>query len=222
MNISRSEAKFKCAIFWWLLAAVIGLTAMAFLDWLGLWALVSFAGGAGTGLVAGAFLTASFCQTDEEHAEKGAEMRAIQERRAAYKVANDAIEIPKRPKPGGGVKAAPTVPKSGAKPAPAPKPAAAPKPAPAASAPADVGKRPAALAAPRAAGADDLKKLKGVGPKLERQLNELGIYHFAQIAEWGDDEVAWMDEHLEGFKGRVSRDGWVGQADTLAKGGEVE
>ena len=70
--------------------------------------------------------------------------------------------------------------------------------------------------------ADNLKEIKGVGPKLETQLNELGIYHFEQIANWSQDEIAWVDTHLVGFKGRVTRDDWVAQAKTLAAGGDTE
>lgn len=83
------------------------------------------------------------------------------------------------------------------------------------------GARPAALAAARDGGADDLKKIKGVGPKLEALLNDLGFYHFDQIAGWTRDEVAWVDANLKGFRGRVSRDGWVDQARLLAAGGET-
>ncbi|MCV2880687.1 NADH-quinone oxidoreductase subunit NuoE [Actibacterium sp. XHP0104] len=103
------------------------------------------------------------------------------------------------------------------------KPAAA-KPAPAKAAPAAAaeGVRPAALAEAREGGADDLKQIKGVGPALEQQLNELGFYHFDQIAAWTAAEVAWVDENLIKFKGRVSRDGWVDQAKILAAGGQTE
>ncbi|SDF40887.1 NADH-quinone oxidoreductase subunit E [Sulfitobacter delicatus] len=79
------------------------------------------------------------------------------------------------------------------------------------------GNKPAQLDGPRETGADDLKKIKGVGPKLEQMLNGMGFYHFDQIAKWGPDEVAWVDQNLEGFKGRVSRDNWVEQAGRLAK-----
>ena len=89
---------------------------------------------------------------------------------------------------------------------------------PAAAAPAAAGKKPESLAAPRDAGADDLKQIKGVGPKLEALLHRLGFFHFDQIAKWTGEEVAWVDENLEGFKGRVSRDGWVDQARALAAG----
>ncbi|MFU1476548.1 NADH:ubiquinone oxidoreductase [Roseovarius sp. C7] len=80
----------------------------------------------------------------------------------------------------------------------------------------DAGQKPATLEAPRAGGADDLKRIKGVGPKLELLLHGMGYYHFDQIAEWGAAEVAWVDQNLKGFKGRVSRDNWVAQAKVLA------
>lgn len=104
----------------------------------------------------------------------------------------------------------------------APKPAAAPaaKAEPAAAPVAQV--KPATLAAAREGGADNLKAIKGVGPKLEALLHSLGFFHFDQVAAWTAEEVAWVDENLEGFKGRVSRDGWVEQARTLAAGGETE
>ena len=82
--------------------------------------------------------------------------------------------------------------------------------------------RPVALAAPHDGGPDDLKRIKGVGPKLEELLHTLGIFHFSQIAGWGAAEIAWMDSNLEGFAGRVTRDDWVGQAKLLAAGGETE
>tara|TARA_R110002049_G_scaffold23545_2_gene83274 strand:+ start:88316 stop:89542 length:1227 start_codon:yes stop_codon:yes gene_type:complete len=94
--------------------------------------------------------------------------------------------------------------------------------APAATASSGPGKKPGQLKAPRTSGADNLKLIKGVGPKLEAMLNSMGFYHFDQIAEWGADEVSWMDQNLEGFKGRVSRDNWVAQAAQLATGAQTE
>ena len=82
--------------------------------------------------------------------------------------------------------------------------------------------RPEALSGARNGGADDLKMIKGVGPKLEIMLNELGFYHFDQIAGWSAAEVAWVNDNLAGFKGRVSRDNWVEQARKLAAGQETE
>lgn len=75
--------------------------------------------------------------------------------------------------------------------------------------------RPIALDRARGDAPDDLTRIKGIGPKLAGLCHELGIYHFDQIAAWGPAEVAWMDAHLEGFKGRVTRDDWVSQAKTL-------
>ena len=103
--------------------------------------------------------------------------------------------------------------------APKAKAAAKPKAAPKSDEKATVAaKKPRTMKAPRKAGADDLKMIKGVGPKLEKLLNTLGFYHFDQIAKWSAEELSWVDENLEGFKGRASRDEWVSQANTLAKG----
>ncbi|UWQ17814.1 NADH-quinone oxidoreductase subunit E [Jannaschia sp. M317] len=82
--------------------------------------------------------------------------------------------------------------------------------------------RPAALDGARDGKADNLKLIKGVGPKLEKLCNSMGFYHFDQIAAWTDQEIAWVDANLEGFKGRVTRDEWVKQAKLLADGGETE
>lgn len=83
------------------------------------------------------------------------------------------------------------------------------------------GEKPKTMSAPRETGADDLTRIKGIGPKLETMLHGMGFYHFDQIAAWSAAEVAWVDENLEGFKGRVSRDDWVSQATLLAEGGET-
>ncbi len=84
------------------------------------------------------------------------------------------------------------------------------------------GTKPQGLTAARGGKADDLKQIKGIGPKLEKLCNSLGFYHFDQIATWTPAEIAWVDENLEGFKGRVTRDTWVAQAKLLAAGGETE
>lgn len=80
-----------------------------------------------------------------------------------------------------------------------------------------VEKQPETLSAAREGGADDLKKINGVGPKLESLLNELGFYHYDQIAAWTEAEIAWVDSRLT-FKGRIVRDNWVAKAAELAKG----
>ena len=69
--------------------------------------------------------------------------------------------------------------------------------------------------------ADDLKMIAGVGPKLEKTLNKLGFWHFAQIAKWTKKDIAIVDDELS-FKGRIERDDWVKQAKALAKGGRDE
>lgn len=81
--------------------------------------------------------------------------------------------------------------------------------------------RPESLTAPRNDQPDDLKLVSGVGPKIEGILHSLGIYHYDQIASWSDAEVNWVDDHLK-FKGRIARENWIGQAKTLAAGGETE
>ena len=78
------------------------------------------------------------------------------------------------------------------------------------------GQKPANLLdAARDGKPDDLKKISGVGPKLEGLLHENGVFHFDQIAAWGDEEVAYMDDRLS-FKGRIARDNWIEQAATFA------
>lgn len=66
---------------------------------------------------------------------------------------------------------------------------------------------------------DDLKLISGIGPKLEQVLNGLGVWTYAQIAGWGREEIAWVDDYLS-FKGRIGRDDWIGQASKLAVGGK--
>lgn len=92
------------------------------------------------------------------------------------------------------------------------KKAAAPKPAAAAEAPAAEGVKPANLLTEARGGtADDLKKISGVGPKLEGLLHEIGVFHFDQVAAWTAEEIAYMDDKLS-FKGRIERDNWIEQA----------
>ncbi|MEM1300080.1 MAG: NADH-quinone oxidoreductase subunit NuoE [Pseudomonadota bacterium] len=81
--------------------------------------------------------------------------------------------------------------------------------------------KPDLLTEAREGGPDDLRKIKGVGPKLEGVLHDMGIFHFDQIAEWTPREIAWVDERLK-FKGRIERDGWIEQAKTLAAGQDTE
>ncbi len=133
---------------------------------------------------------------------------------------------------------APAEPAPAAKPAPAAaaapakkaapaakKPATKPKATKAAEAPASegaaAGGQPELLNEPQGGKADDLKQIKGVGPGLEKTLNEMGIWHFSQVASWGAAEVEWVDSRLK-FKGRIERDDWISQAKTLAGGGATD
>lgn len=65
--------------------------------------------------------------------------------------------------------------------------------------------------------ADDLKKLTGVSPVIEKKLTDLGIFHFSQIAGLSADDAHRLGEEV-GLPGRV--DGWVAQAKELTA--EVE
>jgi predicted flap endonuclease-1-like 5' DNA nuclease len=95
-------------------------------------------------------------------------------------------------------------------PAPVPAPAAAPAPAPA----------PSPVPAPPAS-ADDLTRIKGLGPKIAAVLAELGVTSFAQIASWTEQDVAAIDAQLGRFSGRITLDQWIAQAQMLAAGDEA-
>ncbi len=79
--------------------------------------------------------------------------------------------------------------------------------------------KPELLTAPRGGKGDDLKQIWGVGPKLEAMLHSLGVFHFDQIASWSDEQLAWVDQHMESFKGRAKREMWNLQGKVLADGG---
>ncbi len=73
-----------------------------------------------------------------------------------------------------------------------------------------------ALTKPNNNQADDLKEIKGIGKVIEKKLNDLGVFHFEQIAAWDEKAIALVDEHLA-FKGRIKREKWIEQAKELAK-----
>ncbi|WEX87459.1 NADH:ubiquinone oxidoreductase [Sinorhizobium garamanticum] len=93
-------------------------------------------------------------------------------------------------------------------------PEASPAPVAARSSKASKPKAKAPAKAEKLVGADDLKRISGIGPKLEQLLNARGIRRFADIAAWNEAEVARLDKEL-GFDGRILRDDWVGQAKAL-------
>lgn len=99
--------------------------------------------------------------------------------------------------------------------APAASPAAMAPAAEAAPLPADTPSP--FLAAPDGA-ADDLMRIKGIGPRLSALLAELGVFHYAQIAGWTPAQLDMVDARLGTFQGRPMRDQWQSQARLLASG----
>lgn len=80
--------------------------------------------------------------------------------------------------------------------------------------PASRSHRPAVLRMPRAGGADNLQRIKGIGPKVEASLYALGVFHLDQIAGWTTADVDWVEQQLA-FKGRIVRENWVAQAGAI-------
>lgn len=68
------------------------------------------------------------------------------------------------------------------------------------------------LAAPVSPEFDDLKRIRGVGPVLEKRLHALGVHHFRQVALWTEAEIDVFDRQLGNFHGRIRRENWVHSA----------
>lgn len=190
--MTRSNNALGCRQISWLVALLAGIVLAILLHEAADWGWVaSVLSGVVLCVIAGLLLAYFFCGADVEV---------------------DAVQAPAAPIP------APAAPAAApAKMAPAAK---APEPAPVAK-PATSDGTPEVLGSARAGGADDLKKIKGVGPALEKTLNELGFYHFDQIANWGASDIEWVDSRLK-FKGRIVRDDWMQQAKVLMSGGTTE
>lgn len=90
-------------------------------------------------------------------------------------------------------------------------------PAPVASAPVVPAQEEPALEKEQQA-ADDLRKIKGIGPKLAALLQSLNVTHYAQIAAWTDSDLDDLDGKLGAFAGRPRRDNWIEQARLLSSG----
>ncbi|MFM5907418.1 MAG: hypothetical protein ACKOPO_07525 [Novosphingobium sp.] len=103
-------------------------------------------------------------------------------------------------------------------PAPQPAPEIAPAPEPAPAPPPAPEPAPVPVPAPAATGADDLSRIKGLGPKLQALLPTLGISTYAQIAAMTEADLAALDSKLGPFAGRPAKDNWVEQAKFLATG----
>lgn len=96
---------------------------------------------------------------------------------------------------------------------------AAKSPVKAAAKPARKKPAPAPKAAKPSPMPDDLKKIRGIGPRLEAGLNSHGVYRYAQIAKWSKKTIAELNAELN-LRGRIDREQWVEQAKALNKPGE--
>jgi len=74
--------------------------------------------------------------------------------------------------------------------------------------------KPTLLDAPKDGAKDALTTIKGIGPKVEEQLNTAGIFHFEQIANWNDENIQWLEINTN-FAHRAKKDLWVNQAKAL-------
>jgi NADH-quinone oxidoreductase subunit E len=155
-------------------------------------------------------------KNNRDHDANASITLAIAKGDTVARIMGDEITIKAAPMITPAVKDAPR-PKAAAKATPKPKatPKAKTTPKAKAAPKAGSGDTPELLEQARGGKPDDLKKISGVGPKLEGVLNGLGFYHFDQIAAWTDADVAWVDARLQ-FKGRIVRDGWIDQAKTLS------
>jgi predicted flap endonuclease-1-like 5' DNA nuclease len=62
---------------------------------------------------------------------------------------------------------------------------------------------------------DDLRQIKGIGPSIQKTLHELGFQHFHQIAEMTEYDIDRVARQLKGFRSRIYREDWIGQARLL-------
>ena len=195
--MNKDQGRIGLAAGSWLVAAIVGVLAVLLLWVLAGW---SFLQGAFIGLVAfvvsGLIISWIMTRPLPEPVSFAAEAPAAKTPEPETIQPTEPVEVETQ------AKLEPTAPKSSGK-APSAKPVAS-------------DGQPEVLSAPRDGLADDLKKITGVGPKLEQTLNGLGIWHFDQIAALRKKEIAWVDERLR-FKGRIERDDWVKQAKKFAK-----
>lgn len=222
-----------CSQLCWLIALLVGIVVAIILlgaDWSWLLAILC---GAVICVVLGLGLLKLACSETAANISATTAPSATKVATAAAPTAVAAEPAPKEepaapaPEP----KAAPAAaakPKAPAKKKAAPAKKAAPKAAAKAAKPSAPARKPVAkdgkpelLTKARGGKADDLKMIKGVGPGLEKKLNDLGIYHYDQVAGLRKKEIGWVDDQLS-FKGRIERDEWVKQAKVLARGGSTE
>ena len=82
-----------------------------------------------------------------------------------------------------------------------------------------LGQEPLRLEGPRNGQPDELTRIEGVGPSMERLLFEMGIFHFDQIAGWTEDEIRWVEAKLAAEPGTISREAWASRAMALTESG---
>jgi NADH-quinone oxidoreductase subunit E len=82
--------------------------------------------------------------------------------------------------------------------------------------------KPTLLSAPEGGKADDLKRVKGIGKVLEKNLHAMGIYHYEQLAELTPDNISWLTDYVSFPEGRIDDENWTGQAKALAEGKQTE
>ncbi|WP_116654339.1 hypothetical protein [Pelagibacterium sediminicola] len=135
--------------------------------------------------------------------------RRFSGRSAPAAPAPQATPLPVEPAP---VRAPVTsIPAAETPPAAKPVPAGTARKKPAAKKPAPAPKAPKSQPLP-----DDLKKIRGIGPRIEAGLNSHGVYRYAQIARWSRKRITELDTHLT-LRGRIDREQWVEQAKALSK-----
>ena len=83
-----------------------------------------------------------------------------------------------------------------------------------------VDNKPLILSSPRPSGKDKLIKIKGIDLKVEKDLNNLGIFHFNQIAAWSNKNCDWVEEFLS-LPGTAKKNQWIEQAKILESGKET-
>jgi len=195
--MERAECNRNC----WISAAIAGVVVLLFTAGIGeLHWLAGLFLGAVTFVLSGALMVWLLCHERPELFEDGAGMTGTDWQRAAADRQPEALLVGGSlgPEPFASASQMPIV--AGKMPSPGPRPVAAVRPMP---------------------GADDLRRIKGIGPKISDWLNAQGVTRYDQIAAWDADTVADFAQRLGRMGGRIEADDWVGQARLLAAGGET-
>ena len=82
---------------------------------------------------------------------------------------------------------------------------------------ANIYNKPLIRSAPRPVGKDSLQEIEGIDKELELKLNELGIFHFDQIAKWNAKNCHWVEEYFTLEDNQVKESNWIEQAQKLSK-----